>query len=219
MSYLQNKRRKEKLLEILKEVVAYSLIFSIIAIAYFQYQLVQLVERVMSADQSADKVENYQPMIDPCTLAFVDCAEASEPEPVAVNVQAEALREYLISKGGVELAEHAEEILKLDNWQLAVAIAWKETHFCTRGVGASSNNCGGIKSWKTENTFKTYETVLDSVWDINYLLNKPRFKDMSVKQLASTYCVDEANGGGECPNWADIVNSIKAELDFANVRT
>lgn len=211
MSTLKRRERAQKIKNFIQAALIYSVIGAILAITYFQYQLVQMLDRVLEQD-AAEQAEGFEPLTDPCTLAFVDCAEAHTEPKAEPSAEAEALRKYLISKGGDELAVYAEEIVKLDRWQDAVAIAWKETHFCTRGVGASKNNCGGIKSSIEGRTFKHYENVYDSVWDINYLLNKPRFKDKSIAELNGIYCVNEAAGGGACPNWTEVITGVKAEL-------
>lgn len=202
---------KTKIIEFIKDVVAWVVIIALLALTVFQYQTVQLLKQIIE-DEEVQEIEHYEPEIDPCTLNVVECD--TEPENTKER-EAELLADYLRSKGGHELAEYASDIVELDRWHDVVAIAWKETQFCTTGVGASQNNCGGIKSWKTERTFKHYENVYDSLWDISYLLAKPKFKGMSTKELASTYCVNEAAGGGECPNWHSTVEAIKAEMATA----
>jgi len=216
MGYLKRNRLgrfKKKVVERVKEVIVWLVIAAVFALTALQYQTVRLLDRVLeNQPESSEQAAEWAPEYDPCGLAVVDCAEAAE---VSVNAEAEGLAEYLRSKGGHELAEYASDIVKLYRWQDAVAIAYKETHFCTKGVGASRNNCGGIKSWQTTNTFKTYENVYDSVWDISYLLNKPRFKGLTLAEMNGSYCVYEAGDGGECPNWTEVVTNIKAELTLA----
>lgn len=203
---------KRWVIEKLKDLIVYVVIGALLALTAFQYQTVQLLEQLID---SAEQVEQstYQPAIDPCTLHVVDCAEAAVVD--TKEVEAELLADYLRSKGGHEMAEHARDIVELYRWQDVVAIAWKETQFCTTGVGASRNNCGGIKSWRTDRTFKVYDNVYDSLWDISYLLNKPRYKGLTIAEMNGTYCVNEAAGGGKCPNWSEVINSIKSELALA----
>lgn len=208
MNYLTTQR----VVEIAKDAVTCIVFAALMALTVFQYQTVQLLEKIIESDQTQEEIDNYVPEFDPCGLHAVDCAEAAVIE---VDPSAEALAEYLRSKGGDELAEYATDIIELDRWQDAVAIAWQETQFCTTGVGASQNNCGGIKSWKTERVFKHYENVYDSVWDIAYLLNKPKFVDRTLAEMNGTYCVDMSTETGECPNWTETVTHIKSEVAVA----
>lgn len=141
-----------------------------------------------------------------------------EPREVRIEViypEAEKLEEYLISKGAHELAEYANDIVQLDRWQEALAITGKETQFCQTGVGASRNNCGGIRSFKPGRGFKVYENVYDSVWDVSYLLMKPRYRDLTIEEMNGIYCVNEAEGGGKCPNWTETILELQNEIEEA----
>lgn len=125
--------------------------------------------------------------------------------------QAEALKEYLESKGAHEMAVHAREIVELYRWADVVAIVSKETNFCQAGVGSSRNNCGAIKNGETLE-FKHYSNIYDSLWDVAYLLQKPHFKGKSLADMNGTYCVWEEMGGGECPGWTEHVEKTADEL-------
>jgi hypothetical protein len=217
MSYLTKKQRIEKIKSALHTVLIYTAIIAVLAAVVLQWYMVKLLDEINQRELQQEAIESYEPTsADPCGLLFVDCAEASEPEVATTTDEVKALREYLIEKGGVELAQYAEEIVKLDRWHDVVAIAWHETQFCTTGVGASQNNCGGIKSHQAGRTFKHYETVFDSVWDIAYLLNKPRFKGLAIADMNGIYCVDEANGGGKCPHWTESITKVANELAQLN---
>lgn len=220
MSYLTKKQKTEKIKNVLHAALIYTAIIAVLAAVVLQWYMVRLLDEINTREQEQEVIENYDPTsADPCGLLFVDCAEASEikaVEAVPLSPDAEALRVYLISKGGAELAVYAEEIIKLDRWQEAVAIAWHETQFCNTGVGASQNNCGGIKSRLEGRNFKHYETVYDSLWDISYLLNKPRFKGLAIADMNGIYCVDEANGGGKCPHWTESITKVANELTQLN---
>jgi len=220
MSYLTKKQRIEKIKAILHTTLIYTAIIAVLAAVVLQWYMVRLLDEINQRDIEQEAIQNYEPTsADPCGLMFVDCAEASEPEAAPVvetTDEAKALRDYLKSKGGDELAVYAEEIVKLDRWHDVVAIAWHETQFCTTGVGASQNNCGGIKSHLEGRNFKHYETVFDSVWDIAYLLNKPRFKGLAIADMNGIYCVDEANGGGKCPHWTESITKVANELAQLN---
>lgn len=217
MSYLTKKQRIEKIKSALHTVLIYTAIIAVLAAVVLQWYMVKLLDEINQRELQQEAVESYVPTsADPCGLMFVDCAEASEPAAATTTDEVKALREYLIEKGGVELAQYAEEIVKLDRWHDVVAIAWHETQFCTTGVGASQNNCGGIKSHQAGRTFKHYETVFDSVWDIAYLLNKPRFNGLTIAEMNGIYCVDEANGGGKCPHWTESITKVANELAQLN---
>ena len=199
----------ERTKDIAQFIVVWTVVIAILVTVVLQGVLVHKLDQIIKADEAAA----YVPEFDICDLHVIGCTEAAvieveQPE----KVEAEALAEYLRSKGGDELAAYAEDILELDRWQDVVAIAWHETQFCTTGVGASQNNCGGIKSWKTERVFKHYNNVFDSVWDIAYLLNKPRFKSMSLADLNGIYCHDASTATGKCPNWTEAVTHISAEV-------
>lgn len=141
--------------------------------------------------------------------------EAAEIEEVIATstVNAEKLAAYLESKGAPELAAYAAEIMELPRWKEALAITAKETTFCRYGVGASRNNCGGIRSFIEGRGFKIYETKFDSVWDVSYLLQKPRYINRSIADMNGIYCVDEAAGGGPCPNWTETIEAFIAEIE------
>lgn len=144
-------------------------------------------------------------------------AEAAEVEEVIATstVNAEKLAAYLERKGAPELAAYAAEIMELPRWKEALAITAKETTFCRYGVGASRNNCGAIRSSIEGRGFKIYETKFDSVWDVSYLLQKPRYINRSIAEMNGIYCVNEAAGGGKCPNWTETIEAMIAEIELA----
>lgn len=141
---------------------------------------------------------------------------AAEVEDVATtSPEAEALAKYLRSKGADELAEYSAQIIELPRWKEALAIAGKETSFCLAGVGSSSNNCGAIMSPRPDRKWKIYDNVYDAVWDISFLLQKPRYKDLTIKQMNGIYCVDESQEGNRCPQWDAHIEHFMAEIDTA----
>lgn len=127
----------------------------------------------------------------------------------------EALRAFLVSKGALELSEHATELMELPRWKEALAIVGKETSWCTRGVGESRNNCGAVKSSIPGRTFKIYENVYDAVWDVSYLLQKPRYKDLDIESMNGVYCVDESRVGQKCALWSEHINDFLEEIEQA----
>lgn len=144
---------------------------------------------------------------------------ATTSAPIERAAEAVALEEYLKAKGAHELAEYADEIIELPRWQEAIAITAKETSFCNAGVGSSRNNCGAIRSSIAGRGFKIYENVFDAVWDISYLLQKPRYVNLTIEEMNGIYCVNEAAGGGKCPMWAETINAVINELESAILAT
>lgn len=210
MSYLQTKRYK-RAVETVKTVAINTLVITALAAVIINAVYLHLITSKLDAVIKAEAAE-FVPATDPCTLAVVECEGEIEVQGESASADADALRQYLASKGGHAMAKYAEDIVKLYRWQDVVAIAWKETHFCTAGVGSSQNNCGGIKSARADRTFKHYDTVYDSLWDIAYLLEKPRYKGKSIAAINGTYCYDESTSTGECPNWTEVITKISAEV-------
>lgn len=125
------------------------------------------------------------------------------------EIRAAKVEAYL-NKRNPALAQYAREIAQLPRYLDVLAIAYQETKLCTVGVGEpGKNNCGGIKSHRADRTFKVYDNPLDSLEDISYLLHEPHLVGKTIDEMNGTYCVDEANGGGVCPEWAQ---NIKSEI-------
>lgn len=135
-----------------------------------------------------------------------------EDEP---NPSVSALAGYLESKGAYGLAKYAKEIMELPRWQEVLAITGKETSFCQAGVGKSQNNCGGIMSPREDRLFKIYNTTFDSVVDIAYLLQKPRYKGKSLEEMNGVYCVDEARADNKCDLWTEHIDHYIEEIGRA----
>lgn len=129
--------------------------------------------------------------------------------------KAAAVLREVIGEYNPGLAEHADFIVQLPRWVEAVAISYKETHFCTQGVGSSRNNCGAIKNSQT-GQFKVYASQRDAIEDISILLNKPAYKNLTIAQMNGFYCQDSNRPGRKCHNWDVVINQkiqeIKAKL-------
>lgn len=123
---------------------------------------------------------------------------------------ADMLRAFLAGKND-ELAAQADYIVTLPRWVEAVAITSKETAYCKTGVGGSRNNCGGIKNSGGE--FKTYRTKLDGLEDITILLQKPRYKSLTVEAMNGLYCQDEGQPAKRCVAWSSDIMRIVDELN------
>lgn len=122
----------------------------------------------------------------------------------------DVLRAYLAGKNPA-LAKHADYIVALPRWVEAVAIISKETSYCRTGVGNSRNNCGGIKNVAGE--FKTYASALDSIEDITILLQKPRYKSLTIQAMNGIYCQDEDQPGKRCVGWDTDIMRVVDELN------
>ncbi len=125
------------------------------------------------------------------------------------QARAEKLRNYFAERNP-SLVPYADEVAGLDRWLDVVAIAYAETHLCTRGVGASRTNCGAIKNAKT-GEFKKYANEYDALWDINYLLHEPHMLGKTIEEMNGTYCVHEESesGLGKCPGWTERIEAEK----------
>ena len=121
----------------------------------------------------------------------------------------QALREFF-GEHNPALVSYAGQIVKLPRWQEAVAIAAQETQLCTVGVGRQ-NNCGGIK--RPDGTFKAYRSAFEGIEDIAYLLQKPRYVNLTIAEMNGIYCVDEERGSGECPDWTENIESHLAMIN------
>lgn len=127
-----------------------------------------------------------------------------------------ALREFL-GEHNPSLVAYSREIMELPRWQEVLAIAVHETQLCKVGVGRQ-NNCGGIK--RGDGGFKVYTTAFDGLEDISVLLQKPRYRDLTIAEMNSIYCVHEEGptGVGPCPNWTENVEKYKQELALLTQR-
>lgn len=116
------------------------------------------------------------------------------------------LQSYLRAKGS-SLAGHAEDITRLPRWVEALAIAGHETQFCKTGVGATQNNCGGIKGSK--GGFARYSSSFEGLKAISdWLVAHPK----EVTEYNGFYCVNEKVGSGECPNWSEHIEQFINEI-------
>lgn len=122
--------------------------------------------------------------------------------------RAAVLSSFLIDKGAVELAAIAPEIVKMDRWIDVVAIAGHETGFCRSGVGASKNNCGGIRGG---DGFAAYGSKADGMQAISTLITNERYAGLSLAQMNGVYCVDEVVGGA-CDHWTEAVEGTVNNL-------
>lgn len=130
------------------------------------------------------------------------------------QVRAATVAAYL-DKRNPELTKYASEIAQLPRYLDVLAIAYQETKLCTVGVGEpGKNNCGAIKSHRADRTFKIYDTPLDSLEDISYLLHEPHLVGKTIEEMNGTYCVHEEseNGLGACPGWTENINNEKAVI-------
>lgn len=53
------------------------------------------------------------------------------------------------------------------------------------------------------------------MWDVSYLLMKPRYRDLTIEEMNGIYCVNEAAGGGKCPNWTETITQLQKEIEEA----
>lgn len=140
----------------------------------------------------------------------VKVKETEVIEEVKPNPQVEHLRKFF-AKYNPKLVAYAEQIVQLPRWHEAVGITGKETTFCKFGVGASKNNCGGIKSPKT-GQFKAYATAYDSIADIAYLLDS-KYKGISIANMNGRYCVDETQPDNKCVGWAEAITKYASMVE------
>lgn len=125
------------------------------------------------------------------------------------QVRVDKVQAYL-EKRNPALVQYARQIAELPRYLDVLAIAYQETKLCTVGVGEpGKNNCGGIKSHRADRTFKVYDTPMDALEDISYLLHEPHMVGKTIEEMNGIYCVDEVAGYGGCPEWAQ---NIKSEL-------
>ncbi len=127
----------------------------------------------------------------------------------AVPDTAIKLQAYLSTRNPA-LVQHAEYIVKLPRWRLAIGIISQETNFCHTGVGASRNNCGAIKNGS--GAFKHYNNHLDSIEDVTILLQHDRYRDKSISEINGVYCQDANRPGRKCAGWTEQVTKIVQEL-------
>lgn len=128
------------------------------------------------------------------------------------QVRADQVANYL-AKRNPGLVPYAREISQLPRYMDVLAIAYQETKLCTVGVGEPGrNNCGGIKSHRGDRTFKVYDTALDALEDISYLLHKPHLVGKTIEEMNGIYCVDEVAGSGACPEWTENIKSEVAVI-------
>lgn len=104
-----------------------------------------------------------------------------------------ALEDYL-DKHGSPLKEYAPELVKLPQWQRALAISWVESNF---GIHCPylSNNCSGIGVAPGHPSWRTYPTKLDWFKDLTNLLEKPIYKEKysTCKKMRGIYVYPGSN--------------------------
>ena len=121
-------------------------------------------------------------------------------EVVSEITDQELLREFLENQNAQSMLQYVNEIVKLPRYIEVVAIIGHETSFCTKGVGASRNNCGAIMNTKGE--FKWYASKLDAIEDLSILLMNNWYKKKTIMQMNGIYCVLE---GRECKDWTENI--------------
>ncbi len=84
-----------------------------------------------------------------------------------------ALKQYLKDNDS-PLGEYAAEMVKLPQWQRALAISYVESHM---GKYCFNNNCSGMGGAPGTPTWRKYQTKLDWFIDLTELLEKPIYKE------------------------------------------
>ncbi len=118
------------------------------------------------------KLNNNQNILTIDTLA--------ENDPLVIK-----LKQYLADNNS-PLGEYAPEMVKLPQWQRALAISYVESHM---GKYCANNNCSGIGGAPGTPTWRKYATKLDWFTDLTDLLEKPMYKEKfdTFKKMRGVY--------------------------------
>ncbi|HYV33489.1 MAG TPA: hypothetical protein VE973_01415 [Candidatus Limnocylindria bacterium] len=95
--------------------------------------------------------------------------EATDKDPLVIS-----LKQYLKNNDS-PLGVYAAEIIKLPQWQRALAVSYVESHM---GRDCFNNNCSGMGGAPGTPTWRKYATKLDWFIDLTNLLEKPVYKDV-----------------------------------------
>lgn len=111
----------------------------------------------------------------------------SYDELVQNDLLVQKVQNYLSEKGS-PLAVYADEIVKLPQWQRALAISYVESNF---GKYCSDNNCSGIGVSPRHSSWRRYSTKLEWFKDMSALLEKPIYKEKftNCKAMKGVYVV------------------------------
>lgn len=106
--------------------------------------------------------------------------ELASNDPLVNN-----LKIYL-QKYNSPLAEYADQMILLPQWQRALAISWVESNFCRNDV---DNNCSGIGVAPGHKLWRKYENNLEWFKDMTALMEKPLYKERfkTFKQMKGVY--------------------------------
>lgn len=128
------------------------------------------------------------------------------------QVRVDKVQAYL-EKRNPALVQYASQIAELPRYLDVLAIAYQETKLCTVGVGEpGKNNCGGIKSHRADRTFKVYDTPMDALEDISYLLHEPHMVGKTIEEMNGSYCYQEDAVNGKCDQWTENIEREKQTI-------
>lgn len=104
---------------------------------------------------------------------------------VASDPYAVRLKAYL-EKHNSPLAEYADQMVTLPDWQKALAISWVESNF---GIHCADNNCSGIGVAPGHPSWRRYPNKLEWFKDMTALLQKPIYKEKytTFRQMKGIY--------------------------------
>lgn len=126
---------------------------------------------------------------------------AGNTQEGAHDPRIEQLQEYLKSKNS-PLADHAETLLSLDNYQLIIGISFAESNFCKRNI--RPHNCWGIGGVYPE-SYADYEEALVRA---NNLIQKYRDSGLTTPNLMRNRWV-----GWKNHNWILAVEQVTSALE------
>lgn len=118
---------------------------------------------------------------------------------------------YMVGDGGLEFGYQLDAMVGSEAWtkpwnfldldKLAHAVAHAETSHCTTGVGATHNNCFGIRY---NGKFARYATKADSFTDFKRIWMKP--KGYYKGEFPTWALADKWTGKDSTADWLEIVN-------------
>lgn len=94
------------------------------------------------------------------------------------------LKIYL-AKHGSPMAEEAAELIKYDEWQRSLAIAFVESNFCKT---AKDKNCSSIGVAPGHRLWRKYDTYASWMADMSALMQKPLYQKLNTfKKMKGVY--------------------------------
>lgn len=129
--------------------------------------------------------------IKPTSKDEIQSSQLTYQEIVAADPLVKGVRGYLEGKNS-PLAQYTAEIVKLPQWQRAIALTYPESNYCKM---AANKNCGSVGGGPGQTSWRKYNTELDAIKDLSALLETPMYKERftNCRSMRGIYVVPGSN--------------------------